>query len=70
MGNGGHVQLKADPADAVNGAVLAEADMGPTTVITLPEPTQLSHVVLWFTSLPVADSDGKNRLEVAEVVVR
>jgi len=70
MGNGGHVQVKTDAADPVNAPVLAEADMGPTTVITLPEPTTTSRVVLWFTSLPVADSDGKNRVELAEVVVR
>ncbi|MDX5318453.1 MAG: hypothetical protein LPK38_03735, partial [Actinomycetes bacterium] len=69
-GEGGHVQVKADPADAVNGAVIAEADMGRTTVIELPEGTELTNVVLWFTSLPVADSDGKNRVELLEVAVR
>ena len=69
-GEGGHVQVKADPADAVNGEVIAEADMGRTTVVELPEGTELSNVVLWFTSLPVADSDGKNRIELLEVAVR
>lgn len=70
QGNGGHVQVKSDPADPVSGAVLAEADLGPTTVIKLPEPTELSTLVLWFTALPVADSDGKNRIELGEIAVR
>ena len=69
-GTGGHVQVKADPSDAVDGAVIAEADMGGTTVITFPEPVEMSNVVLWFTSLPTAESDGKNRLEVIQVAVR
>lgn len=70
LGTGGRVQVKTDAADPVNGAVLAEADMGPTTIITLPEPVATDRVVLWFTALPVADSDGKNRVELAEVTVR
>lgn len=69
-GEGGHVQVKADPGNAVDGEVIAEADMGRTTVIPLPEGTELSNVVLWFTALPVADSDGKNRVEMLEVAVR
>ncbi len=69
-GTGGHVQVKADPSDAVDGAVIAQADMGGTTVITFPEPVEMSNVVLWFTSLPTAESDGKNRLEVIQVAVR
>ena len=71
MGNGGHVQVLADPASALdpNRVVLAEADMGPTTVLTLSAPTELSSVTLWFTHLPVADSDGKNRVELTEIAV-
>lgn len=70
QGTGGHVQVKADPDDPLGSEVLAEADMGPTTVIRLPEPTEMSTVVLWFTSLPRAESDGKNRVELGELAVR
>lgn len=69
-GSGGHVQVKADPESAARGEVIVEADMEATTVIALPEPTEMSNVVLWFTHLPVANSDGKNRVELIEVAVR
>ncbi len=69
-GEGGHVQVKTDPADANRQDPIAEADLTRTTLITLAEPTELSHVVLWFTALPVADSDGKNRIELLEVEIR
>ncbi|MDO5495569.1 MAG: hypothetical protein Q4G64_07645, partial [bacterium] len=70
-GEGGHVQVLGDPGVVLdpNRLVLAEADMGRETVITLPQPVEMSNVVLWFTSLPVADSDGRNRVEMTEVRV-
>lgn len=70
-GEGGHVQVLADPA-TVNDPereVIAEVDMARDTVITLPEPREMDRVVLWFTALPVADSDGKNRVELTELEV-
>ncbi|MEE6294851.1 murein biosynthesis integral membrane protein MurJ [Georgenia wangjunii] len=68
MGNGGNVQIRAtDPATPTEGTLLAEGPMGPGSTFALAEPTTTSTIVLWFTSLPVADSDGRNRLEVAEI---
>ena len=69
-GEGGHVQVKTSAAEAHRQEPIAEADMARTTVITLAEPTELSNVVLWFTALPRADSDGKNRVELLEIHVR
>jgi hypothetical protein len=48
--------------------VLAEAALGPETVLTLSAPTETQSLVLWFTELPQA-TDGANRLELAEVTV-
>lgn len=71
-GEGGSVQVLADPESVLDPArsVLAEVALSRTTTITLPQPTELTNVVLWFTSLPQADSDGKNRLELGEIEVR
>lgn len=68
-GEGGHVQIKTDPKTANRADPIAEADMKRTTTIELDKPTELSRVVLWFTSLPTADSDGKNRVELLEVSI-
>lgn len=72
MGEGGHVQVLADAGTVLDPerAVLVEADMGRSTILTLPAPTELNSITLWFTHLPTADSDGKNRVEMAEIAVR
>jgi hypothetical protein len=69
LGTGGRVEVRAtDPTTPTEGAVLAEGTLGPDTVLTLTEPTEAQHIVLWFTELPQAD-DGANRLELAEVTL-
>ena len=70
MGEGGNVEIRATSPDTpTEGEVLAEGAMGPTSRFTFDEPVDTDSIVLWFTSLPVADSDGRNRLEVAELIV-
>ncbi|WP_324653281.1 murein biosynthesis integral membrane protein MurJ [Georgenia sp. H159] len=70
MGQGGNVEIRAtDPATPTEGDVLASGAMGPGTTLTFPEPVETDRLVLWFTSLPVADSDGRNRIELAELTV-
>ena len=70
MGEGGNVEIRATAPDTpTEGEVLAEGEMGPTSRFTFDEPVATDSIVLWFTSLPVADSDGRNRLEVAELIV-
>lgn len=70
MGHGGNVEIRAtDPATPTDGEVLAEGPMGPDTIFTFEEPLATDGIVLWFTHLPVADSDGKNRIELAELRV-
>ncbi|MGC0141871.1 murein biosynthesis integral membrane protein MurJ [Pseudactinotalea sp. Z1732] len=71
QGEGGIVQIRAGDADNPDeGPVLAEGAMGPEVTYELSEPTETDVVVLWFPELPVADSDGRNRIELAEVSVR
>lgn len=65
-GSGGHVQVKTDAGDPVGGAVIAEADMTESTKISF-DPVETDTIILWFTSLPTAASDGKNRVELAEI---
>lgn len=70
MGEGGNVEIRAtSPGSPTDGDVLASGEMGPTSRFTFDEPVATDSIVLWFTSLPVADSDGRNRLEVAELAV-
>ena len=70
MGNGGNVEIRAtDPATPTDGELLAEGPMGPDSTFTLEEPLATDGIVLWFTELPVANSDGKNRIELAELRV-
>lgn len=70
-GEGGHVEIRATtPADPTGGELLAEGPMGPGSVFTFAEPVETNGLVLWFPQLPVAQSDGKNRLEVAEITLR
>jgi hypothetical protein len=68
-GTGGLVQVRATSPEApTEGEVLAEGEMGPDTVLTF-EPVETGSIVLWFPRLPAAESDGKNRIELAEVRV-
>jgi hypothetical protein len=43
--------------------------MGPGTVLTFAEPVETDTLVLWFPRLPVAESDGRNRIELGELRV-
>lgn len=71
QGEGGTVQIRADAADnPAEGPVLAEGPMGPEVTYELAEPVETDEIVLWFPELPVADSDGRNRIELAQVSVR
>lgn len=68
QGNGGLVQIRAtEPSEPDSGTVLAEGPMGPEATYELSEPTEAGVLVLWFPELPVADSDGRNRIELAEI---
>ena len=68
-GTGGLVQVRATSPEApTEGEILAEGEMGPNTVLTF-EPVETDSIVLWFPRLPTAESDGKNRIELAEVRV-
>ncbi|WP_269142622.1 murein biosynthesis integral membrane protein MurJ [Georgenia yuyongxinii] len=67
-GTGGLVQVRSTtPGAPTGGPVLAEGEMGPGTVLTFTEPVETDSLVLWFPRLPVADSDGKNRIELSEL---
>ncbi|WP_413451708.1 lipid II flippase MurJ [Georgenia phoenicis] len=71
MGQGGNVEIRATGPDTpTEGEVLASGPMGPATTFTFAEPVETDSIVLWFTSLPVADSDGRNRIELAELTVQ
>ncbi|HIZ36140.1 MAG TPA: murein biosynthesis integral membrane protein MurJ [Candidatus Ruania gallistercoris] len=68
QGEGGTVQIRnTSPDDPSGGEVLAEGAMGPDTTYTLSTPTELEAIVLWFPELPEAASDGRNRIELAEI---
>ena len=68
QGEGGTVQIRnTSPDDPSGGEVLAEGAMGPDTTYTLSSPTELEAIVLWFPELPEAASDGRNRIELAEI---
>ena len=70
LGSGGLVQIRStDPSTPDQGDVLAEGPMGHSVTYTLSAPTQTQTLVLWFPQLPVADSDGRNRIELAEITV-
>ena len=71
QGEGGIVQIRADAADNPSeGQVLAEGPMGPEVTYEFAEPVETDEIVLWFPELPVADSDGRNRIELAQVSLR
>ncbi|WP_223145058.1 murein biosynthesis integral membrane protein MurJ [Actinotalea subterranea] len=66
-GTGGMVEVRAtDPSTPDQGTVLASGPMSAETVLTFSEPTEATHIVLWFTQLPQT-ADGSNRVELAEV---
>ena len=66
-GSGGNVEVRAtDPSTPTEGPVLASGPMSATTVLTLSQPTQAQHIVLWFTVLP-QNAAGENRVELFEV---
>lgn len=68
QGEGGLVQIRDTTADDPSaGEVLAEGPMGPEETYELSEPTELESIVLWFPELPAAESDGRNRIELAEI---
>lgn len=71
QGEGGTVQIRADdPDNPDQGPVLAEGAMGPEVTYEFAEPVETDVLVLWFPDLPVADSDGRNRIELAGITVR
>lgn len=68
-GAGGNVEVRAtDPTTPTEGEVLASGPFSATTVLTLSEPTQAQHIVLWITQLP-QNPTGENRIELFEVQV-
>lgn len=70
-GRGGKVEIRAgDPKDPRAGSVLASGPMDQETTFTFEEPVKTDAIVMWFPELPVADSDGRNRIELAEVIIR
>ncbi|MFV0426136.1 MAG: murein biosynthesis integral membrane protein MurJ [Beutenbergiaceae bacterium] len=67
-GHGGLVEIRAGtPAAPNEGTVLASGAMDTTVTFTLAEPVETDSISLWFPQLPVANSDGRNRIELAEV---
>ncbi len=70
-GSGGLVQWR-DTVNAApdSGQVLAESAMSAETVLTAAEPIVSQTVILWFTELPVANSDGLFRIDISEITVR
>lgn len=70
-GEGGLVEIRAADPDAPDqGPVLASGAMGPDVTYTFSEPVEAETIALWFPELPVADSDGRNRIELAEISLR
>lgn len=71
QGEGGRVEVRAtDPTTPTSGDALASATMSPTTTLTFEEPVETDTIVLWFPELPVAESDGMHRIELAEVELK
>jgi len=67
-GEGGLVEIRlGDPANPNQGAVLASGSMGENVTFTFTEPVEAEAISLWFAELPVAESDGRNRIELAEI---
>ncbi|HLS00889.1 MAG TPA: hypothetical protein VK054_02750, partial [Beutenbergiaceae bacterium] len=71
QGEGGQVEVRAgDPSNPTSGEVLASGSMSSQTTLTFDEPVETDTIVLWFPELPVAESDGMNRIELAEVELK
>lgn len=67
-GEGGLVEIRVGDATAPSsGTVLASGAMGSDVTYTFDEPVEAAAISLWFPELPVADSDGRNRIELAEI---
>lgn len=68
-GNGGLAQLR-DGEQPNEGDVVVESAMSSDTFLELPEPVVTDRIHIWFPQLPVATSDGLNRIELAEISVQ
>ncbi|WP_420111964.1 murein biosynthesis integral membrane protein MurJ [Pseudactinotalea sp.] len=69
-GEGGLVEVRlGDPDAPQQGSVLASGSMGSNVTYTFDEPVEAQAISLWFPELPVADSDGRNRIELAEITL-
>ena len=69
-GSGGQVEVReGTAADPESGAVLASGAMSPNTVLTFDEPVTTDSIVIWFTELPTAASDGQFRIDLAEITL-
>lgn len=69
-GTGGNVEVRAtDAANPTSGDILASGPLDSTTVLTLVQPTETQHIVLWFTAL-AQTADGANRIEIYELTVQ
>ena len=67
-GEGGLVEIRVGNAEAPNqGEVLASGALGSDVTYTFDEPVEAEAISLWFPELPVASSDGRNRIELAEI---
>ncbi|MFC7403905.1 lipid II flippase MurJ [Georgenia alba] len=70
MGEGGMVEIRATSGEEpTDGEPLVAGEMGPDTVFEFDDPVETDSLVLWFPQLPVAESDGLNRIELAELRV-
>jgi len=67
-GEGGLVEIRVGNAEAPNqGEVLASGALGSDVTYTFDKPVEAEAISLWFPELPVASSDGRNRIELAEI---
>lgn len=71
LGEGGKVEIRAgNPDDPSSGDVLASGSMDGKTTFTFDEAVETDSISLWFPELPKAESDGLNRIELAEVLIK
>lgn len=68
---GGNVQWRIDASAAQpeSGSVLAESAMSSSTVLSAGSTQATDTIILWFNQLPL-DSDGKYRIDIAEIAVK
>lgn len=70
-GKGGKVEIRAgDPRNPTTGELLGSGPLDGATTFTFDKPVSTDTIVLWFPELPRADSDGMNRIELAEVTLK